>query len=417
MSDSFHPLQLCLGANTSAFPYAFGAEGKAKFEADFCVVEHMMGRSEDNESNVKKRRKILPQITNVSQFWRLAQPGVSRCRKEQTGEPLVERTFHPVRVPMGSNQKKMHDFWLDNFTSYFEWKFPKHELVKAGLVDKFAAALGQLWRLESAATLPAADEPSKEYPDAQVELPHLSNYTPANLKVLELAKEHAERGEKVLIGSDLIMTGRWLAEELNAKGIKAVHITEETSEGVATKNPRKRAGAINEFVEGDAQVLCAGVGAMKLGHNLAVASTVITSGLPWSYMAIDQFVARVHRLTSEKPVSVYVVLPKGSLSERKWSLLKDKGGTSDLAYDGELKVQPEQAIDWQKVLKEMKQRGINAAKDSDELVDEAEIRAAWKKVPVALPSVSKRPLPRKTRSIRARRRLPQPMGRTTERTT
>ncbi|MDN5697809.1 MAG: SNF2-related protein, partial [Rubrobacter sp.] len=130
LSDSFYPLIFSLGANSTAFPYSFGPEGKQRFEADYCVVEHMMGRAEDGEAGVKKRRKILPQITNVSQFWRLAQPGVSRCRKEQTGEPLVARTFHPVRVPMGSKQKKMHDFWLDNFTDYFEWKFPAHELVK-----------------------------------------------------------------------------------------------------------------------------------------------------------------------------------------------------------------------------------------------------------------------------------------------
>lgn len=397
LSDSFYPLGFSLGPNSTAFPYSFDAEGKSKFEADFCVIENMMGREEDGESNVKKRRKLLPQITNVSQFWRLAQPGVSRCRKEQTGEPLVERMFHPVRVPMGAAQKKMHEYWLNNFTNYFGWKFPNHELVKEGLVDKFAAALGQLWRLESASTLPAADEPTSEYPDAAITLRERSNFTPANLKVLELAKEHADNGEKVLIGSDLIMTGRWLAEQLNAKGIKTGHITEDKPDGIATKNPRKRAAAINDFADGDTQVLCVGVGAMKLGHDLAVASTVITTGLPWSHMVLSQFVARVHRLTSKKPVSVYVVMPKGSLSERKWTLLKNKGATSDLAYDGELKVQPEKATDWQKILKEMKQRGIRSegtsgtsgeSGESSEVVDERDVAAAWRKVPVSLPSLS-----------------------------
>jgi hypothetical protein len=205
--------------------------------------------------------------------------------------------------------------------------------------------------------------------------------------------EHAERGEKVLIGSDLVLTGKWIADRLREKGIKAVHITEESADGgVSTKDPRKRSREVEQFVRGDAQVLCAGVGAMKLGHNLDVASTVIVHGLPYSFSVQDQFIARVHRLTSGKPVSVYCVIPRGSLAERKYELLGQKGGSSDLAFDGELQVQPEQATDWSKVLKEMKQRGIRSlGKDGEadpagETVEEADIRAEWERVAPVAPS-------------------------------
>ena len=386
---------MTLGDATPAFPYSYEG-GKAKFEADFAVVEHMMGKESDGEQNQRKRRKILPQVTNVSQFWRLAQPIISRCRKEQTGEPLVERVYHPIRVPMGDAQKRMHDFWLSQFASYFSWRFPHHPMVEYGLVDKWAAALGQLWRLETASTLPASDEPTKEWPVAAAKLEGVSNYTPATLKVLELTMEHAERGEKVLIGSDLVLTGKWLADRLREKGIKAVHITEESSDGgVSTKNPRKRSREVEQFVEGEAQVLCAGVSALKLGHNLDVASSVIVLGMPYSFSVMDQFVARVHRLTSKKPVSVYTVLPRGSLAERKYDLLSRKGAASDLAFDGELQVQPEQPVDWSKVLKDMQRRGIravgqNGQDDEDdpagETVAEADVEAAWRRMaPVAPP--------------------------------
>lgn len=377
INDAYWGLWFSLGNATPAFPYSYSG-GKAKFEADFCVVEYLMGRREDGEEHLRKRRKVLPRITNVSQFWRLAQPGVSRCRKEQTGEPLVKRTYHPVRVPMGVSQQKAHAFWLSRFADYFAWKRPDHPMVEQGLVEKWAAALGQLWRLETAATLPASDEPSREWPEARAKLGELSDFTPAALKVLEIAKEHAEAGEKVLVGSDLILTGRWLSERLREKGVRAVHITEERSGKVGTKNPRKRAKEVEAFVSGDAQVLCAGVGAMKLGHNLDVASAVIVHGLPYSFMALDQFIARVHRLTSRRDVSVYVVVPRGSLAERKWELLKDKGGASDLAFDGELSVQPEEAIDWARVLRDMKAQGIRTAGDE---VLEADVADAWRRVP------------------------------------
>ena len=139
-------------------------------------------------------------------------------------------------------------------------------------------------------------------------------------------------------------------------------------------------------------MLCVGVGAVKLGHNLDVASTVIVHGLPYSFSVWDQFIARVHRLTSEREVSVYCVLPKGSLAEQKYSLLSQKGGSSDLAYDGELQVQPEKATDWSKVIEDMRERGIrsvgeNGEEDPDaDTVLESEVKAAWGAMaPVAPP--------------------------------
>ena len=388
VTDAFWGLYVTLGGGSVAFPY--GYDGKGRYERDFAVIENMMGREDTEKEGQVVRRKVLPQISNVSQFWRLTQPGVSRCRKEQTGEPIVERVYHPIRTPMGVLQKAANDFWLDedNFEAYFTDKFPDHELVKAGLVKKFAAALGQRWRLESAATLPAADTPSRDWQPAAGELGELSNYTPANLKVLQLAREHAEAGEKVLIGSDLIETGKWIADHLSAKGIRAEHITEDKAGKTATKSPRKRAGAVQKFVAGDSQVLCAGVNALKLGHNLQCASTVIIQGLPESWMMLDQFLARVHRLTSQRDVSVYVILPKGSLAEQKWAVLKDKGASSDLAWDGELQVQPEKPVDWQKVIKQMRQYGIRASEEGADLIDEAEAEAAWEKEPITLPALS-----------------------------
>jgi intein/homing endonuclease len=391
LADAYYPIGWSLGFGTPQFPYDHAA-GRAKFEADFCTVEHMHGREEDGEENVKKRRKILPQICNVSQFWRLAQPSISRCRKEQTGEPLVERTYYPIRVPMGVAQQEMHAFWMDHFPSYFRWKDPNHAFVQRGLVERYAATLGLLWRLEHASTLPAADEPSLEWPVAAAELTELSNFTPATLKVLEIAMSHAENGEKVLVGSDLIRTGLFLSERLNEKGVRSVHITEERAGKVGTKNPRKRAREVEAFAKGDAQVLCAGVGAMKLGHDLHAASTVIVLGLPYSFMVLDQFLARVHRLSSPKPVSVYVVIPNGSLAVDKWELLKDKGGASDLAFDGELSVQPEEAIDWNEVLRNMKARGIQAAGNE---VPEAEVEAAWREVAPLKPTFAPRPVRRR----------------------
>lgn len=384
INDAFWGLWWTMGNASPAFPYAYEG-GKAKFEKDFCVTEYLMGRRENGEGHKVQATKVLPQVTNVSQFWRLTQPSVSRCRKEATNEPLVDRNYKVIRTPMGVSQKKAHDFWLMNFANYFTAMNPEHNLVRWGLVERFEAMLGQRWKLEFAATMPSADDATKEWGPAIETVGEPSAYTPATLKVMEIAIEHAKEGEKVLIGSDLIAPGKWLSDRFNEKGVKSVHLTEEKHGKTATKNPKKRASEVTEFVEGDASIMCAGVNAMKLGHNLDVASVVIVHGLPDSFMAMDQFLARVHRLTSKKPVTVYVILPKGSLAETKWQLLKDKGGAADLAFDGELSFQNEEAVDWNKILREMKKRGIRGADDE---VLEADVEAEWNKVPYIGPQLS-----------------------------
>lgn len=388
VSDSFNGLAFCLGTGTAAFPYSH--DGRAAFERDFAVIEYMMGRKDDEEEHLRKRRRVLPRVANVSQFWRLTQPGVSRCRKEQTGEPLVDKTYIPIRVPMGIEQLKAHEFWLDNFAEYFMWKYPDHELADKQTIERFAAALGQLWRLETAATLPASDGPSQEWPTARKALANTSNYTPATMKVLELAMHHAARGDKVLIGSDLVDTGPWMAARLREKGIDAVHTTDEKLGRAVTKSPRKRAAAIQAFRTGDAQVLCCGMAAMQLGHNLDMTQVAIVHGLHYSYGVFSQFIERVHRLTSKKPVSIYTIIPRHSLAERKWSLLRDKGDSADLAFDGELFVQNEKPVDWNKILKEMREQGIKPTGDE---LPEADVEAAWRRVaPLAfLPSVNAPP--------------------------
>jgi hypothetical protein len=368
VNDCFWGLWWALGNASTRFPYDY--EGKPGFERDFCVIETLYGSKERGEEHVQKRRKVLPEVTNLSVLWRLLSQSIVRRRKEDTGEPLVERTYYPVRVPFGQRQRELHEKWLKDFERFFCQTHPDSPLVQAGVVHLFAAGLGQLPKLEYAATMPGADD------DLDWTGIPASNWTPKTLKVLELCLERVAAGDKVLVGSCLIETGRFLAERLQERGVRAVHIVEEHEGRARTKNPRKRAAEVYEFVEGDAEVLCAGVQAVQLGHNLDAASTVVLTGLPWSFSALSQFEARVHRLTSTRPVSVYVVLTRGSLDERKWELLRKKGAASDLALDGQLVGEREQPVDWNKVLREMRAAGVRA--DGDEL-DEQGLEALWER--------------------------------------
>ena len=365
VNDAFWLLWWALGNASLRFPFDYEG-GRAKFEADFCVIEYW------RRGGRRENRKVLPQVTNVSRLWRLLSGAMVRRRKQQMGE-LPPRTTRTIAAPMGEAQLDLYRFWLDaaNFRRYFAWKHPGHPLLEADLVERFAAGLGQLTKLEYATTLPEAD-PDREW-EGLAELAH-SNWTPKNLKVLQVALEHVRRGEKVLIGSDLIETGRWLCERLCEKGVDAAHIVEERAGRAATMNPRRRARAIEQFKTGKTQVLCCGIPSIRLGHSLEAASCVIATGLVFSYEMFDQFIARAWRLTSPGPVSVYVALTLGSLDPRKWELLCQKAQAADLALDGQLVDEPEQPISREEFLRELRRQGV---KPSGEEIAEADIRAAW----------------------------------------
>jgi ribosomal protein S27AE len=365
VNDVFWLLWWTLGNASLRFPFDYEG-GRAKFEADFCVIEYW------RRDGRRENRKVLPQVTNVSRLWRLLSGAMVRRRKQHMGE-LPPRTTRTIAAPMGRAQLDLYKFWLSgqNFERYFAWKHPGHPLLEAGLVERFAAGLGQLSKLEYATTLPEAD-PDREW-SGLADLHH-SNWTPKNLKVLQVAIEHARRGEKVLIGSDLIETGRWLCERLREKGVDAAHIVEERAGRAATMNPRRRAKAIEAFKTGSTQVLCCGIPSIRLGHSLEAASCVIASGLVFSHEMFDQFIARAWRLTSPGPVSVYVALTLGSLDPKKWELLCQKAKAADLALDGQLVDEPEQPISREEFLRELRKQGV---KPSGEEIAEAEIRAAW----------------------------------------
>lgn len=387
VNSCFFGLWWCCGNASARFPYDI--DGKQQFERDHCVIEYTLGDPKKGEAHVRKRRKILPEVTNLSVFWRLASTNMVRRRKEDCGEAIVPRYFKPIAVPAGEQQLAHHKQIFADFVRWFTETHPGSPLVRDRVVEQFAAGCGMLPKLDYASTMPESD------PDhAWWGIPS-TNWTPATLKVLELALSHARTGEKVLIGSSLVDTGPWLAARLCERGARAVHITEQREGKAQTKNPRQRAAELKAFREGSAQILCCGVKAVKFGHNLPEVSVVILHGPPWTHLEVKQFVDRAWRLTSTRPVTVYVVIVPGLIGERKWELVKDKGAASDVALDGQLVEEPEPEINWSEELRKMRDAGIEATGDE---VPESEIEAMWLRAespfaPIAPPEVNVIPLP------------------------
>ena len=363
--DLFYLLGWALGWNSPRFPYDY--DGRERFIDDFAVTEQKIGKPGKSDGN----RKVLPEVTNLSMLWRILSASIVRRRAEDCGEPIVSLNWVEEEVPFGVRQREMYLKWLDseNFKKHFLRKHPDTEIPES-MITLMAAMLGQLWKLDFTATAPG------EEPDGDYTPPGMTNWTPKNLRVLELAKRHADAGDKVVVFSNLVSIGPWFSKELRKVGIEAVHITEVDAKGkTRTKAPKKRAGEVYEFQQGTAQVLCAGIQALNLGHNLDRGSVVILNGFPWDASTVDQGIKRVRRLTSVKDVTIYVVMAKGSIDTEKWGLLRDKQDASDLAIDGELFDRKETKIDLQKQLRKMQKRGLPL---TGEEISEDECLRLWR---------------------------------------
>ena len=368
IDQAFWPLWKSLGNETMRFPYGYEA-GPTRFENDFSVIEYV------KNGGRREQRKALPEVTNLSTLWRLLSSSIIRRRKEETGEKLVPKFYHEIRVKMGVAQAEQYASWLKNFPDFFKEKFPDHPIVKAGMHTILAPTLGMNWKLDYACTLPLGD------PDAEwTGVEGLSNFTPANVKVLELAMALTKQGRKVLIGSNLKQTSGWIAEQLCAKEVKAVHILDEDGN---TVDADTRAKHVYAFQTDEIEVFCAGTKAIRLGHNLDAASAVILSGLDFDYETLEQFVARIHRLTSTNPVDIFVILPtleeQQTITTRKWDLLEMKGGAAELALDGRLILKNEQRISESEMIRDLMERGFRVTEDA---LDETTMQEIWEDTPM-----------------------------------
>jgi hypothetical protein len=410
VTSMFWLLYWALGDSSPRFPYAY-CGGKDRFTRDFAVLETKLDSWGHKEK--RARPKVLPEVSNLSRLWRMTCSSIVRRRMDEVGavvsldgewscpkcklpqrvdvtgpagwrkpplltcegcsgawDSIAPLTYVPVHVPWGRAQKRFYARWLDKnaFVAHFFRKHPGSPIPDR-MVPLLAASLGQLAKLSYATTDPTGD------PDDDYKTPDLSPWTPGRLKLLELAAEHVARGDQVLIGSSHVAVGPWVAATLRARGIAAAHICEADSDGkMATIAPRKRARAVADFKNGKARVLCVGVNAIAFGHSLECASVAILDGLPWDFATFDQFIKRIRRLNSQRPITVYIIMPPNSLTTKIWHRLKNKTAASDIALDGKLVLQVETPIELSEILDELVASG--ATPDGTE-VPEVDVRARW----------------------------------------
>ncbi|GEM_PF-1987963 len=364
ISDSYWLLHWTLGNAVPRFPYHYEG-GTERFLNDFGVFEQAAEEFRKSLSTGKK--KLLPEIGNLHLLWKLFAPAIVRRTKADCGVELVLKNVHRIKVNFTTEQKKVYDWWIANFSEWFKASHVT-EMDEGGVAMK-EMILGLLWKLRITATVPASNL-LPGVPMAGMEDSFFlgaqgkSNYTEKALFVLSKAKDVVDAGEQLVVFSSLSDNTHYLKDLLGRFGITSEIVNAETT-------PKKRGLLVHDFKKKKFPVLIAGTQAMSLGHSLDNANHVIMTDFEWDHSTTRQAIDRVHRFTSKKDVNVYMLYTEGGIDQKQlFEIIDLKGKSSDLALDGKLIDQNETQVDFFKMAREI----INAHQmGTDGLLDEKDI--------------------------------------------
>jgi len=156
-----------------------------------------------------------------------------------------------------------------------------------------------------------------------------TDHNPKQAAILKLICDLIGKGEQVVVMSPFQAFSATLYKRLVAAGVSTCLLD-------GNMDPGKRGLVAKAFKRKKYAVLVAGQKAMGEGHSFECASNLILPSIDWAYDTNAQSIDRVHRLTSTKPVSIYVMVTTNSIDLKLENLFHEKGDSAQLALDGRL---------------------------------------------------------------------------------
>lgn len=346
--------------------WPYGPDGKETFAKQHLEIDRFLTREEDKAANENRKRsqirivKTTARACNVQRLWRLLAPVTLRLRKGDCGEDIAPKLVRPIECPMGAAQATVYREHLQHR--------PKAPAGQPTSKLNALSAIGmQLTNLRIAALCP--DSPSLADVISGAHPARLRSWTPWTPKlaaVLSLVADLLDQGEQVMIGSPFTRFNQTLHGLLVDAGVSALLLDGDTS-------PTQRGALAETFKNGNTSVLIASYEAMGRGHSFENCSHLIAVGYPWAYDVFAQFVDRIWRLNSPRPVTIYPVITEGSIEVRMRDYFHDKSDTAQLVLDGKLFPETVDDIDPERLLAE----AFDTFKNAGPLADESLLESAW----------------------------------------
>lgn len=144
----------------------------------------------------------------------------------------------------------------------------------------------------------------------------------------ELIEEAHDNGKKVVIFSNWTQMTDAIYTRLTGK-YKIGQITGETADN-------QRQQIVDDFQNGDIEVLIGTAGAMGTGLTLTAGTVEIFVDEPWNSALKEQCVDRCHRIGQNSNLTVYTLMCKDTIDERIHDIVLKKGAMADALVDGKI---------------------------------------------------------------------------------
>ena len=305
----------------AAWPYA--VDESHRFASTF--LSHEVDVTAQSEARAAGKRgwrnvgvKVSPIISSPARLLKLLKPSMAYISKEKCNPNLQPCEVIDVRVDMGAQQSKLYQKWVNRASYVHEYK---HPLVIARV---------QSSRLRGICAAPV-DLDYNHYTDIAPDgssrgASVRSNFNPKTSTILELAHQCLAKGEQVVIVSSRVGLSDAVAHRLAEAKIEIARIDNTVPADMHTAEA-------NRFKKGDARVMIMGIKCAQ-GHSFDQCPNLIIGALEWSYGTLHQAKGRVWRLTSKKPVKVWIVLIKGSIEELLFDRVATKQDAATLCLHG-----------------------------------------------------------------------------------
>lgn len=357
---------------TAKFPYAL--KDKNKFIESHLEIDRYLTREEDRAiATATPREKVRiekksARVCNVHRLWRTLSPLLIRRRKVDCGESIVMKTIQPIIVPPGTAQSAVYNHHLNN----------RPTRNKDGALVTNITSIGmQLTNLRLAACCPDAPSLKDVISNGN---PHVnqrcswSPWTPKLHATLTQTAEILSIGKPVVIASPFTHLTETIQTLLEAAGVRSIALDGNVA-------PAARGAAIEAFKAGHYSVVVCGLYSMSEGYSLDNCSHLIMPGKAYAYDTNNQMEARVWRITSKLPVTIYPVITATSIDERMEELYREKIDTADLTLDGCLFEECVEEFDAEKLFYEALQLAQNS---HTETIDETTIESRWPSLKTSL---------------------------------
>lgn len=331
-----------------AWPYSRDEIGR--FNDTFLSFERDHTQEEINQAAARRNGgrfsgkciKVSPVISSPARLLKLLKPTMAYISKEQCNADYKPAKFIDVRVPMGTQQAKLYQHFLNR------GNIPaSNPLVRARKQSIYLRNI-------------CADPAGFNHGGPSCK----SNFNPKTFAILDIVRQILARGEQVVIVNARVGQTESIAMKLREAGVRCARVD-------STVSAENHAYQSNLFKSKKAPVMLMGI-KCAMGHSYPDCPNLIIGSLEWSSGSKHQAAGRVDRVNSKQQATIYCILHQKSIEEYMYDVVATKGDAAELCMKGKRTPRDFKPVDMSEVLA-MAITGFN----TDGTVDERTVENDW----------------------------------------